>query len=132
MSFHKAVERVAAVSAPAPEAINLEQALRPLVNGLGARFNENYLSDYDAWLSSDPGLVQFAAKAVDSRFVGRRSEREMLCFTMKKVPCVSKTKSKSRFRNSCHRCYQNPLVSDVSFCSPGHQALARPLPSIMR
>ena len=85
MAFYKAAEHAAAVSAPVLEAVNLERALRPLLQGSGNRHNPDHLSDYDAWLSSDPGLVQFAIQAVDSRFVGRRSEREMLCFTMKKV-----------------------------------------------
>ncbi len=65
MAFYKAAERAAAVSAPAPdmaaEAANLEQALQPLANGLGSRYNANYVSDYDAWLSADPGLVQYVS-----------------------------------------------------------------------
>ena len=71
MAFYKAAERAAAVSAPAPdiaaEAAAVEQALQPLANGLGSRYNLNYVSDYDAWLSADPGLVQ-CAKALPSLY----------------------------------------------------------------
>jgi hypothetical protein len=85
MAFYKAAVRAAAVTAPAPDAISLDHALLPLMNGMGKRFDANYHSDYDAWLSADPGLIHFAAAPADSKFVGRRAEREMLCFVMKKV-----------------------------------------------
>lgn len=85
MAFYKAAVRAAAVTAPAPDAINLDHVLLPLMNGMGKRLDANYHSDYDAWLSADPGLIHFAAPPADSKFVGRRAEREMLCFVMKKV-----------------------------------------------
>ena len=85
MAFHKAAIRAASVCSPAPEAINLEAALKPLMEGLGKNHSGQQFTDYDAWLSSDPTLVQYAAPPQDSMFVGRRSEREMLCFVMKKV-----------------------------------------------
>ncbi len=85
MALYKAAVLASTMSAPAPEAVDLEAALRPLVNGLGKRYDANYSSDYDAWLSADPGLVHFAQPPYDPMFVGRRSEREMLCFVMKKV-----------------------------------------------
>jgi hypothetical protein len=85
MAFYKAAVRAATVTAPAPDAVNLDHALLPLMNGMGKRFDANFHSDFDAWLSADPLLVHFAAHPADSKFVGRRQEREMLSSVMKKV-----------------------------------------------
>jgi hypothetical protein len=85
MALRKAAVHAAAASLPSFQAVEMQAALQPLMNGLGKRYDANYSSDYDAWLSSDPGLVNFAQPPHDPMFVGRRSERDMLCFVMKKV-----------------------------------------------
>jgi hypothetical protein len=85
MALRKAAVLAAAASLPPSQAVEMEAALQPLMNGLGKRYDANYSSDYDAWLSSHPGLVNFAQPPHDPMFVGRACERDMLCFVMKKV-----------------------------------------------